>query len=92
MLIRCSIPIQEKNDFKKMVANILVDKHTAKQQQQQEEDRFTAGIINESFFFYDSLVRRVVWIEEEKRPRVRITGSHKHPCIFGAMSIEGKQQ
>ncbi len=26
-----------------------------------------------------------------KRPIVRITGSHKHSCIFGAISIEGKQ-
>ncbi len=27
----------------------------------------------------------------EKRPVVRVTGSHKHSCIFGAISIEGKQ-
>ena len=36
-----------------------------------------------------NLVRRV-WIDE-KRPIVRVTGSHKHSCIFGAMNIEGKQ-
>ncbi len=41
-------------------------------------------------FFYDSLVRRV-WIDEKKRPVVRITGSHKYSCLFGAMDIEGKQ-
>ncbi len=29
-------------------------------------------------------------INENKRPVVRITGSHKHSCIFGAVSIEGK--
>ncbi|HEY6534604.1 MAG TPA: hypothetical protein VIY08_02165 [Candidatus Nitrosocosmicus sp.] len=46
--------------------------------------------IDESFFFYDSLVRRV-WIDESKRPIVRVTGSHKHSCIFGAISIDGKQ-
>ena len=42
------------------------------------------------FFFYDSLVRRV-WIDKNKRPIVRVTGSHKHSCTFGAVSIEGKQ-
>jgi len=32
--------------------------------------------LDESFFFYDSIVRRV-WIDKEKRPIVRVTGSHK---------------
>jgi hypothetical protein len=45
--------------------------------------------MDESFFFYDSLVRRV-WIDK-KRPVVRVTGSHQHSCIFGAVSIEGNQ-
>lgn len=51
---------------------------------------FTIVSTDESFLFYDSLVRRV-WIEESKRPVVRITGSHKHSCLFGAIGIEGKQ-
>ena len=46
--------------------------------------------MDESFFFYDSLVRRV-WIDGNNRPIVRITGSHKNSCIFGAISMEGKQ-
>jgi len=46
--------------------------------------------LDESFFFYDSLVRRV-WIDGKKRPIVRVTGSHKYSCIFGAISLEGKQ-
>ncbi|MER5174356.1 MAG: transposase [Candidatus Nitrosocosmicus sp.] len=62
------------------------------QQQPQEEDVFTVVSLDESFFFYDSLVRRVVWIEQDKRPIVRVTGSHKHSCIFGAISIEGEKQ
>jgi hypothetical protein len=61
-----------------------VDKHI-------QQERFTVVSLDESFFFYDSLVRRI-WIEQEKRPVVRITGSHKHSCIFGAMNIEGKKQ
>jgi hypothetical protein len=51
---------------------------------------FTIVSLDESFLFYDSLVRRV-WIDKEKRPVVRITGSHKHSCLFGAISMDGKQ-
>ena len=61
-----------------------------RQQQNEEEKGFTLVSLDESFFFYDSLVRRV-WIEEKKRPIVRVTGSHKHSCVFGALSLEGKQ-
>ena len=65
-----------------------------KQQQQKEgeekEGFFTVVSLDESFFFYDSIVRRV-WIDKEKRPVVRVTGSHKHLCLFGAVSMDGKQ-
>ena len=54
------------------------------QQQQQQEDGFAVVSLDESFFFYDSLVRRV-WIDESKRPIVRVTGSHKHSCFFGSI-------
>ena len=60
------------------------------QQDKEKKKRFTLVSVDESFFFYDSLVRRV-WIDKEKRPIVRVTGSHQHSCIFGAVSIEGKQ-
>ncbi len=45
--------------------------------------------MNHSSFM--NLVRRV-WIDKEKRPVVRVTGSHKHSCIFGAVSLEGRKQ
>ena len=68
-----------------------MDKQNQQQQQQQQETTFTLVSLDESIFFYDSLVRRV-WIDEKKRPIVRVTtGSHKHSCIFGAISLEGKQ-
>ncbi len=38
-----------------------------------------------------NLVRRV-WIEQDKRPVVRITGSHQRSCVFGAISMEGKKK
>ena len=59
-------------------------------QQEQAQESFTIISTDESFFFHDSLVRRV-WIDESKRPIVRVTGSHKHSCIFGAISLDGKQ-
>jgi hypothetical protein len=51
---------------------------------------FIAVSLDESFFFFDSLVRKM-WIEENARPVVTVTGSHRHFCIFGAISLEGKQ-
>jgi transposase len=51
---------------------------------------FALVSLDESFLFYDALVRRV-WIDEKKRPVIRITGSHKHSCLFGAISLAGKQ-
>ena len=51
---------------------------------------FTVVSLDESFFFFDSLVRKV-WIYKDSRPVVTITGSHRNFCIFGAISLEGKQ-
>lgn len=53
-------------------------------------DGFTIVSLDESFFFYDSLVRKV-WIYKDSRPVVRVTGSHRHSCLFGAISLEGEQ-
>jgi len=51
---------------------------------------FTAVSLDESFFFFDSLVRKV-WIFKNTRPVVRITGSHQQSCLFGAVSLDGRQ-
>jgi transposase len=51
---------------------------------------FTIVSLDESFFFYDSPVRRV-WIDAKKRPVVRIIGSHEISCLFGAVSMDQKQ-
>ncbi|MDN5866180.1 MAG: transposase [Candidatus Nitrosocosmicus sp.] len=57
-----------------------------------EEQKKDSAVVSldESFFFYDSMVRRV-WIDAKKRPVVRIIGSHELSCLFGAVSIDGKQ-
>jgi len=51
---------------------------------------FTVVSVDESFFFFDSLVRKV-WIFRNTRPVVRITGSHQQSSLFGAISLDGRQ-
>jgi len=51
---------------------------------------FTAVSMDESFFFFDSLVKRV-WIHKDSRPVVTITGSHRNLSLFGAINLKGKQ-
>ncbi|MGA9168567.1 MAG: transposase [Nitrososphaeraceae archaeon] len=51
----------------------------------------TAVSLDESFFFFDSIVRKVLWIEENSRPIITLTGSHRHFCMFGAISLDRKQ-
>jgi len=51
---------------------------------------FTALSIDESFFFFDSLIRKV-WIYKDSRPVVPIMGSHRSLSMFGAISLQGKQ-
>ncbi len=74
---------EEKEDFKKRSVIYLWISDTKK-------ERVYPISEYESFIFYDSLVRRV-WIDKDKRPIVRVTGSHKHSCLYGAISMEGKQ-
>jgi hypothetical protein len=57
---------------------------------QHEKKNFSIVSLDESFFFYDSPVRRV-WIDAKKRPVVRITGSHEISCLFGAVRMDQKQ-
>jgi transposase len=58
---------------------------------EEEKRDFAVVSLDESFLFYDSLVRRV-WIDKDKRPIVKVTGSHKYSCLFGAVSMDGNKQ
>lgn len=51
---------------------------------------FTVVSEDESFFTYDSLVRKV-WIEAGRRPVVTMTGSHRRSRVMGALSLDGRQ-
>ena len=56
-----------------------------------EKENFVIVSTDESLIFYDSLVRKI-WIDENKRPVVEITGSRKHSYLFGAIDMERKQK
>ena len=45
---------------------------------------------DESIFLYDSLIR-YVWAKRGSRPIVLMTGSHRRTCVYGALSIDGRQ-
>jgi hypothetical protein len=50
---------------------------------------FTTVSLDESFFFFDSLIRKV-WIEENSGPIITLTCSHGYFCIFGAIGLDRK--
>ena len=52
---------------------------------------FTVAVVeDESIFIHDILIRRM-WTPEGKRPIVTVTGSHQKTCVFGVLSIDGRQ-
>ena len=53
-----------------------------------QQSSFTVVSLDESFFFFESLVRKL-WIYKDSRPVVTVTGSHKHFCMFGAIGGSG---
>ena len=52
---------------------------------------FTIAVEDESIFIHDALVRRRMWTPEGIRPMVTVTGSHQKTCVFGTITICGKQ-
>jgi hypothetical protein len=63
--------------MRKMISKKATQIPLDRRQQQKEEEKeglFTLMSLDESFLFCDFLVRRV-WIEEGKRPIMRVTGS-----------------
>ncbi|MGB8934571.1 MAG: hypothetical protein WCC17_05645, partial [Candidatus Nitrosopolaris sp.] len=42
-------------------------------------------------FIHDALIRRRMWTPEGIRPIVTVTGSHQRTCVFGTITIDGKQ-
>jgi hypothetical protein len=86
-------PLQKRKrmNLKKGLTNICGHlPPTRKEEEEKKRKDFAIVSPDESFFFYDSLVRRV-WIDAKKRPVIRIIGSHEIFCLFGAVSMDQKQ-
>src|SRR3954454_24493408 len=52
---------------------------------------FTIAVQDESIFTHDVITRRKLWLPKGIRPVVTVTGSHQRTCIFGTLTMEGKQ-
>ena len=52
---------------------------------------FTVAVQDESIFVHDVLVRRKLWLPIGIRPIVTSTGSHQKTCVFGTLTMKGKQ-
>ena len=46
---------------------------------------------DESIFVHDALIRRRMWTPEGIRPIVVTTGSHQKTCVFGTITLDGRQ-
>nr|MBA3751055.1 IS630 family transposase [Nitrosopumilus sp.] len=73
--------------FQKRVQEILSQIHT------KEYEGFTIAVQDESIFVYDILVKRKLWLPKGIRPIVTATatGSHQKTCVFGTLTMKGKQ-
>jgi DDE superfamily endonuclease len=52
---------------------------------------FTVMVEDKSIFVHDALIRRKMWTPEGKRPIVVTTGSHQKTCVFGTITLDGRQ-
>jgi hypothetical protein len=52
---------------------------------------FAIAVEDESIFVHDILIRRKLWLSKGIRPIVTTTGSHQRTCVFGTLTIDGKQ-
>ena len=46
---------------------------------------------DESIFVHDVIVKRKLWLPKGVRPVATMTGSHQRTCVFGTLTMEGKQ-
>jgi len=51
----------------------------------------TIAVQDESIFVHDVIIRRKLWLPKGIRPVVTVIGSHQRTCVFGTLTMEGKQ-
>ena len=79
-ICKCSIQRRERG-FQKGVQETL----------EQIPEGFTIAVQDESIFVHDILAKRKLWLPKGVRPVVTMTGSHQRTCVFGTLTMEGKQ-
>ena len=79
-ICKCSIQRRERG-FQKGVLETL----------EQIQAGFTIAVQDESIFVHDVIVRRKLWLPQGVRPVATMTGSHQRTCVFGTLTMEGKQ-
>jgi DDE superfamily endonuclease len=52
---------------------------------------FTIAVQDESIFVHDVTIRRKSWLPKGIRPVVTAAGSHQRTCVFGILTLKGKQ-
>ena len=52
---------------------------------------FTIAVQDESIFVHDVTIRRKLWLPKRIRPVITVTGSHQRTCVFGTLTMKGKQ-
>ncbi len=79
-----------KGRIRKRVLDILskINKITSTTEKEKE---FTIAVQDESIFVHDVIVKRKLWIPRGIRPVVVATGSHQKTCVFGTLTLDGKQ-
>jgi hypothetical protein len=65
-------------------------KNAKKQVKEAEKKKWNVVCVDESRFILDTITRRR-WAKKGSNPIVLTTGSHSKTCLFGAVSLDGKQ-
>jgi hypothetical protein len=89
-------------DFKQKVRRKVHVSSASKEEKEQLKkelkilDNLPKGLavvsLDESFFFFFDSVIKKLWIEENSRSIVTVTDSHRTFCMFGATSLDRRQQ
>jgi hypothetical protein len=53
--------------------------------------QYNSNTEDESMFLHDVIFRRKLWLPKGIRPVVTTTGSHQRTCVFGTLTLKGKQ-
>jgi hypothetical protein len=53
--------------------------------------QYNSSTEDESMFIHNVTIRRKLWHPKGIRPVVTVTGSHQRTCVFGSLTLKGRQ-